>query len=290
MMQRRLILVTILLLLATAAQAQMFGPVLPAPSPAIGVVINGQAQQYDTPPTIINGRVMVPLRGIFESLGAEVRWLGPLQRVTATQGDRQVSLTVGVEFATVDGRSVTLEAAPRILQDRVFVPLTFVAQELGADVTWEAAARQVVVNTPPPAPAATAAPEQPAQQEVQPTAPAQPVQTSQPPVIILPQPPPIQAPAPAVADERTVNVSLYEWGISLAPEAIRAGQVTFNITNNGNLNHGFAIVGVNAATPELAPGDSASVTVSLRSGVYTIFCPIDGHRLSGMTALLRVSR
>ena len=288
-MRRRLIPVTILLLLATAAWAQDFDTVVPA-QPTIGVVINGQAQQYDTPPTIINGWVMVPLRGVFESLGAEVRWLGPLQRVTATQGDRQVSLTVGVEFATVDGRSVTLEAAPRILQNRVFVPLTFVAQALGADVTWEAAARQVVVNTPPPAPAATAAPEQPTQQEVQPTAPAQPVQAAPPPVIILPQLPPIQAPAPAAADERTVNVSLYEWGISLAPEAIRAGQVTFNITNNGNLNHGFAIVGMNAAAPELAPGDSASVTVSLRSGVYTIFCPIDGHRLSGMTALLRVSR
>jgi hypothetical protein len=115
-------------------------------APGVIVRVDGEAVAFEgAPPTIRNGRVLVPLRGVFESLGAEVEWQPVSDTVIARRGARVVQLGVGRSTALVDGREVALETPPILLADTVLVPLRFIAEALGADVRWDPEARAVLI-------------------------------------------------------------------------------------------------------------------------------------------------
>jgi plastocyanin len=94
--------------------------------------------------------------------------------------------------------------------------------------------------------------------------------------------------APAASPE--TNVELTEYSIHM-PQTLTAGPQHFRITNSGKQNHNFVITGngVQAELPnDLTRGDSSDVTVDLKPGTYTVFCPVDGHRSKGMQTTLNV--
>ena len=100
----------------------------------VAVVVNGQQMQFDQPPVERAGRVFVPLRGVFERLGATVVYDNGT--INATGNGRNVSLRIGSNQATVNGRMQTLDDAPFIVGSSTLVPLRFIAQALGASVDW----------------------------------------------------------------------------------------------------------------------------------------------------------
>lgn len=116
-----------------------------SPGADLRILVNGTLLQPDVPPFIEQGRTQVPLRAVFQALGAEVEWDGATHTVTATRRGRQVVLTVGAPTARVDGQEVPLDVPARIVDNRTFVPLRFVAEALGASVGYDAAARTVLV-------------------------------------------------------------------------------------------------------------------------------------------------
>ncbi|HTQ08912.1 MAG TPA: copper amine oxidase N-terminal domain-containing protein [Fimbriimonadaceae bacterium] len=101
---------------------------------------NAQAQYID-------GRVLVPLRGVFQQLGAQVNWDRYTQTITATKGDRRVRLTIGKRTATIDGSPVQVDVPPMIMQGTTMVPIRFVSEALGAQVRWDDAQQLVSINT-----------------------------------------------------------------------------------------------------------------------------------------------
>ncbi len=115
--------------------------------PVINVSIDGKVQTYSQNPVLINGNVFVPMRGIFEELGAEVMWNGSTQTVTAEKGSTTIVLRIGSYDATVDGRIVRLVEPGRIIGGSTMVPVRFVSEALGADVKWEAGTSTVVITT-----------------------------------------------------------------------------------------------------------------------------------------------
>ncbi len=110
----------------------------------LNVVINGTAVVFDQPPLARGGRVYVPLRGIFERLGASVVFTAG--HIIATAGRHSISLTLDRTRAIVDGAVETLEAPPLVVAGRTLVPLRFVSQALGATVAYDAASRTVNVT------------------------------------------------------------------------------------------------------------------------------------------------
>lgn len=100
----------------------------------VTVVVNGNTMQFDQPPVEQAGRVFVPLRGIFEQLGASVVYQNG--QINATGDGRNVSLQIGSSNATVNGQTQTLDSPPFVEGSRTLVPLRFVAQALGANVDW----------------------------------------------------------------------------------------------------------------------------------------------------------
>lgn len=104
------------------------------------------------------------------------------------------------------------------------------------------------------------------------------------------------SPAPKPSDASTpanlqhVEVQLDEWTVKLSPSTVNAGQVHFMIQNAGDIAHAFEIKGqgIDQKTPNISPKQSATLLVTLKSGDYDTFCPIDGHKAKGMDATLTV--
>jgi hypothetical protein len=108
------------------------------------VVVNGQPMQFDQPPVEQNGRLFVPLRGVFEHLGASVVYSNG--QINATAGRTTVQLQVGSTQATVNGQPTTLDAPPFLVGGRLLVPLRFISQALGASVNFVSSSDTVYVN------------------------------------------------------------------------------------------------------------------------------------------------
>jgi len=113
----------------------------------VKVLVNEKELSFDVPPVIEEGRTLVPLRAIFEALGAEVDWDGDTKTVTATKGAITISLTIGEKTAYKNGGAVVLDVPGRIIEGRTLVPLRFVSEALGAEVEWEASTRTVTITS-----------------------------------------------------------------------------------------------------------------------------------------------
>lgn len=146
-----LVLVAFALCVATALAASIgAAPARAAASyPAVNLVINGKPVKSDVPAQLIGGRTMVPARAVFEALGAGVDWADATRTVTVTYLSHSVSARIGSRTATVDGRSVALDVAPIIVNDRTLVPLRFIAEAIGATVGWLPDSRTATVELKP---------------------------------------------------------------------------------------------------------------------------------------------
>ncbi|MCL2838657.1 MAG: WG repeat-containing protein [Oscillospiraceae bacterium] len=121
-------------------------PTTPAPTQNISVTLNGTTIQFDQPPIMQDGRTLVPLRAIFEALGADVEWDGVFQMVTATRGDTVVRLQIGNAVMTVNGENIPLDVPAQIVNDRTLVPARAIAESFGADVQWDGAMQTVIIT------------------------------------------------------------------------------------------------------------------------------------------------
>lgn len=102
----------------------------------VKVYIYGAKQQYDQPPVIENNRILVPLRGIFESLWANVNWDPKTQTITAVKDKTKVILKIGSKYATVNGKAVAIDVPAKVIKNRTLVPLRFIGEALGEQVYW----------------------------------------------------------------------------------------------------------------------------------------------------------
>ena len=100
-------------------------------------------------PQIINGRTMVPMRKIFETLGATVEWDGENRIVTGTKEDTEIKLQIGSNIATktVSGetKNIEFDVTPTIVDGRTLVPVRFIAESLDKTVGWDSDNRTVVI-------------------------------------------------------------------------------------------------------------------------------------------------
>lgn len=90
---------------------------------------------------------MVPLRGIFEALKADVVYDGATRSIQATKGTRVVQLQLGSRTAIIDGKTMFLDVPADTIGGRTMVPLRFVSESLGADVKWDGPAKTVRMSS-----------------------------------------------------------------------------------------------------------------------------------------------
>jgi len=135
------------MLSAGAALLMLVGNALAGP---IAVQVNGEPVSFPyAQPTQIAGRVMIPLRGVLERLGAaRIDWRPQQQQVFVSGSHGDLQLRIGERMAQVNGRQVPLDVPPLILQNTTMVPLRFVSENLGARVDWLPGNQTVYIATP----------------------------------------------------------------------------------------------------------------------------------------------
>jgi Copper amine oxidase N-terminal domain len=117
----------------------------PAAASAPSIVVDGSQLRTDVPALVENDRVLVPLRGVFEQLGAAVSYDAGSQTASASLGSRSVRVTVGASTAYVNGKPYDLDVGAREFAGRVMIPLRFVAQSLGASVDYDASSDTIAI-------------------------------------------------------------------------------------------------------------------------------------------------
>lgn len=113
----------------------------------LSVVLNGEVLEFDVQPQIINGRTMVPMRKIFESLGATVEWDGSIKKITARRQDKTVIMHIDNNILSVNGNAITLDVPPQLVEGRTLVPVRAVAESFDIHVIWDEIYNNVVLST-----------------------------------------------------------------------------------------------------------------------------------------------
>lgn len=113
----------------------------------ITVTIDGSNLYCDQPPVLVSDHTMVPLRVIFEALGARVEWFEEEQRVWATKDDITVSFQINNDNFIFGEKVLPLDVPPMIINDRTFVPLRVVAESFNCEVNWDEGTRTVSILT-----------------------------------------------------------------------------------------------------------------------------------------------
>lgn len=115
----------------------------------IKVYLDGKQLFFDVEPIIDNGRTLVPLRAIFEAMGAKVDWREDTRTVTAVKGNTAVVMKIGSTSPTVNGKAAAIDVPAKIVKNRTLAPLRFVGEAFGGKVEWEASTRTVRITSPP---------------------------------------------------------------------------------------------------------------------------------------------
>jgi hypothetical protein len=236
-------------------------------APYVKVVIDGSPVYLDSPPVIVGGRVLVPMRGVFERLGATVIWDPASQTIRAQRGPTGVALTIGASQATVNGQAEPLETPALLVGGRTMVPLRFISQALGASVGWDAASYTVQITSqaaaavPPQAPSAVPpSVTYPPPPYVPAGAPPSGYPPALPPVPAQPSVPAQPAASSVVGTVMQVNAAVYPGQLSI--QTPNGPGYTFQIVS------GTTIVRINPQTGqnvpvslrEIRPGDAVSIT------------------------------
>jgi uncharacterized protein YkwD len=116
------------------------------PGSDIIIYLNGTRRTYNPAPYMKNYRVMVPIRGICEDLGAVVNWNQDTYTVEIVRQDNIITFDIGGKKALVNKQSIDIDVAAEIYQDTTYVPVRFVSEVLGYNVHWDGVMRMVMIQ------------------------------------------------------------------------------------------------------------------------------------------------
>jgi len=115
----------------------------------ITVIIEGREVDFGKSPVIEKGTALVPFRGLFESLGLEVKWIGETKTVIGKGNGVEIELQIDRNTAVVNGEEIELAVATRLLDNSAYVPLRIVGEATGREVNWDQATRTITIGSAP---------------------------------------------------------------------------------------------------------------------------------------------
>lgn len=119
-----------------------------AQSEEIQIQIDGLPVEFDVPPQLEQGRLLVPFRAIAEALNVTVSWDEANRLITAKNDYTLIKMTVGDSTALINEKDTFLDVPPNIYSGRVLVPVRFLSEALGCQVQWDGDNRVVSIVSP----------------------------------------------------------------------------------------------------------------------------------------------
>ena len=129
MMKRIVCLLLVLIMLLTTVVFAYDKP--------ISVTLDGEKLTFDVEPALIDGRTMVPIRAIFEAMGAVVEWDNDTQSAICTKGDTVVKMTIDSPTIYINDKASQMDTSPVIINGRTLAPARFVAESFGYKIEWD---------------------------------------------------------------------------------------------------------------------------------------------------------
>ena len=114
---------------------------------SISIYLDNEEIQFRLEPQIINGRTLVPMRAVFEKLGATVKWIKETQTVISTKEDTKIALTINSDTMYVNDIPKTLDSPAILMNGNTFVPIRAISEAFGYTVTWNDVERSVFIST-----------------------------------------------------------------------------------------------------------------------------------------------
>ena len=112
------------------------------------VKVNDTILGFETPPVTESDRTLVPMRFLFEQLGAEVTWDEATETATAVKANTTINFSIDNTTATVNGAETVMDVPARLVGDKTMVPLRFLSEEMGYTVEWDEETRMATITTP----------------------------------------------------------------------------------------------------------------------------------------------
>ncbi len=117
------------------------------PTDIIKVIVNEKPVVFDVAPVSKDGQNLVPLRSIFNALGADVKWDNTTKTITGKKGDTTIILKLDSKDALVNGKHVALDVPASSINGKTFVPIRFISESLGADVKWDGSTQTIIITS-----------------------------------------------------------------------------------------------------------------------------------------------
>lgn len=127
-MRKFTILVTVLIIVMISANIAYAVP---------QVILDNNTLYFDVPPIIENDRILVPMRTIFEALGADVYWDEKTANIFATKDKTSIAINTVFGFASINDIPVNLDVPVKVVNGRTLIPLRFISQAFGCQVNWD---------------------------------------------------------------------------------------------------------------------------------------------------------
>ncbi|MGN0164312.1 MAG: carbohydrate-binding domain-containing protein [Candidatus Ornithomonoglobus sp.] len=117
------------------------------------IIYDGAPLEFDVAPVNENGTILVPMRAVFEALGAKVKWDAQTQSVSARKSSKTYAMTLGEKTITVSKNNevtdtTTANEAMQLVEDRTMIPLRALGELFGLEVDWNDETKTVTLITP----------------------------------------------------------------------------------------------------------------------------------------------
>ena len=114
----------------------------------VSVNLNGNLLAFSgVQPQLVDGRVLVPVRGVFESMGFDVSWDNPSKTTTLKKEGLTITSQVDMNYMTVNGTQKSLDVKAQIINGNLMLPLRAISEATGAQVNWDSSTSTVSINT-----------------------------------------------------------------------------------------------------------------------------------------------
>ncbi len=114
----------------------------------LSVQLDGQSVAFNgQQPVIVDGRTLIPLRGVFEKMGYNVSWEANTKTAVLESGSSEVRVTANSSTFDVNGTPTGLDVPAQIMNGSMMLPLRAIGEAAGAKVSWDAPTKTVIIDT-----------------------------------------------------------------------------------------------------------------------------------------------
>lgn len=113
---------------------------------AVSVYVDNEKIEFDVAPIVEDGRTLVPLRGVFEKLGARVDWNKNISEVVIKDENNEIEMILGKDKVIVNGEVRDIDVSTRMINSRAFAPLRFISENMGHTVRWDKNTNSVYIT------------------------------------------------------------------------------------------------------------------------------------------------